>query len=110
MFSLNRFVLVKLCEDVLVADCVNVEKRTKSGENTMVNIRPLIKSVKTDFDGENIRISCVLSADASAFLNPEYVIKALREKLNILSDDDLTKEYYSIMRENAYLADMNEFR
>ncbi|MBE6644361.1 MAG: DUF2344 domain-containing protein [Ruminococcaceae bacterium] len=102
--------LAKLCEDVLVADCVNVEKRTKSGENTMVNIRPLIKSVKTDFDGENIRISCVLSADASAFLNPEYVIKALREKLNILSDDDLTKEYYSIMRENAYLADMNEFR
>ena len=75
-----------------------------------LNIRELIKSASAVFDGDAIRINCVLSADASAFLNPEHVIKALRKSVGILSSENLTEEYYSIMRESAYTDDMSEFR
>ena len=75
-----------------------------------MDIRPLIKSVSATADGDAIRISCVLSADQSAFLNPEYLVKALRERVGVLSNPDLTCEYYSIMREKAYTSDMQEFR
>lgn len=102
--------LSEKCERVLLDECVEVKKRAKSGDEVTVNIRPLIKSAKCVFDGDVIRVSCVLSADPSAYLNPEYVVKALREKCGILADADLTKEYYSVMRENAYFADMSEFR
>ena len=61
-------------------------------------------------DGEEIRIVCLLSADPSAFLNPEYVIKSLRESVGVLSDPCLVNESYSIMREEAYTADMKHFR
>ena len=76
----------------------------------MVDIRPLIRNASAVLDGDFIRISACLSADPATFLNPEYLIKALRDKLGVLSSPDLTKEEYSIMRERAYFADMTEFR
>lgn len=108
--NLASEILAKQCEDTLLSETVEIKKKTKSGSEATVNIRPLIKNASVIFDGEYIRIACTLSADASAFLNPEYIVKALRERCGILSDTDLTKEYYSIMRENAYFADMTEFR
>ena len=102
----------ELCErinEALFLDSVEVEKKTKSGIK-QVNIRPLIKSADAFFDGEEIRIICLLSADPSEFLNPEYVVKYLREKLGILSDPSLVNEYYSVLREKAYTADMQEFK
>lgn len=102
----------ELCErinEALSADNVEVEKRTKSGIK-QVNIRPLIKCADAFFDGEEIRILCLLSADPSEFLNPEYVVKYLQGRLSILSDPCLTNEYYSILREKAYTADMQEFK
>ena len=102
--------IAKKCEAVLLADTVEVEKKTKSGELVLADIRPLIKSASVATDGQEIVISCVLSADASAFLNPEYVVKALKSSCGILSCGDLTVEYYSIMRNAAYCADMSLFR
>ncbi len=102
--------LAKMCEEALLADSVCVEKKTKGGELVLADIRPLIKSASVTSDGQNITVFCVLSADASAFLNPEYVVKALKSRCGILSDNDLTSEYYSIMREAAYSADMSDFR
>ena len=102
----------KLCDKIneaLLCDTVEVEKKTKSGIKT-VNIRPLIKSADAFFDGEEIKILCLLSADPSEFLNPEYLVKYLNDKVGILSAPDLTSEYYSILREKAYTADMKEFR
>ena len=75
-----------------------------------MDIRPLIKEIKAECRGEVIHIDAILSADASSFLNPEYVIKALKAECGILSNPDLTKEYYSIMRTEAFKADMSEFR
>ena len=101
--------LAKKCEEALSTDKIEIEKRSKSGENVSVDIRPLIKSVNVINDGENIRISCILSADPSAYLNPEHIIKVLKARCGILSDSMLTNEWYSIMREAGYLADMTEF-
>jgi hypothetical protein len=59
--------------------------------------------------GGLLHIECVLSADASCFLNPEYVISALKNNVGILANPDITREYYTIMREEAYREDMTDF-
>jgi radical SAM-linked protein len=99
--------MVDRINTLLSGDLIEVQK--KNSED-MMNIRPLIKAASAVGEGESIVISAVLSADPSAFLNPEYVIKALRDGVGILSSDDLTAESYEIMRLNAYFADMSEFR
>ena len=102
----------ELCERInsaLSSDVIEIEKKTKSGIKP-VNIRPLIKSADAFFDGEEIHIVCLLSADPSEFLNPEYLVKYLRESVGVLSDPCLTSEYYLILREEAYTADMKRFR
>ena len=101
--------LEKKCGDLLSAPVIQVEKSTKSGDK-IVDIRPLIKSASVTLSEDIIRINCTLSADQSEFLNPEYIIKALKSATGILSAKDITKEYYTVMRESAYTADMTEFR
>ena len=101
--------MVELCNAVLAEKELPVMKSTKSGD-MIVDIRPLVRSADCTLDGDLLRISAVLSADPSAFLNPEYIIKLLRERCGILCDEDITSESYSIMRERAYLDDMTEFR
>ena len=101
--------LAEACDKLLNSEKIEVLKNTKSGEK-MVDIRPLIRSASAVLDGDMIRISACLSADPSTFLNPEYLIKALRDHLGVLSSPDLMSEEYSIMRERAYFADMTEFR
>ena len=102
--------LAKKCEEALLSERVEVIKKAKSGDMVTLDIRPLIKSVSCALDGEMLRLSCVLSADQSRFLNPELVVKALRKYCGILSNPDLTKEYYTIMRERAYTKNMEIFR
>ena len=102
--------LAEKCREILAAERVEVDKKNKNGDLVTADIRPLIKSLNSVFDGESIRISCVLSADASAFLNPEYIIKVLKKECGILSNENLLCEHYSIMREVAYCEDMSEFR
>lgn len=100
--------LAELCENILHCEKLEVLKKTKSGE-AMVDVAPLIRSASAALDGDLIRISCVLSGDSNCFLNPEYLIKLLRERAGILSDPNLTNEYYSITREKAHKSDMSEF-
>ena len=101
--------LAKFCADVLSSSTLPILKKTKSGE-AVVDIKPLIKSADVTYNEGKILINCVLSADPSAFLNPEYLIKVLRDKCGILSSDDLLAERYTIMRTAAYREDMSEFR
>ena len=102
--------LAAACHDALLKDEVLVTKKAKPREEApVVNIRPLIKEVSAEYREGLIHIDAVLSADASSFLNPEYVVKALRGACGILSNPDLTKEYYTIMRTEAYKADMSAF-
>lgn len=100
--------LVDKISEALAGEKIEVVKKSKKGE-VLTDIRPLIKTADAVLDGSSIRISCVLSADPSGFLNPEYIVKYLRTECGILSSTDLLSEGYAIMRENAYREDMSEF-
>ena len=99
--------LVELCSESLSADSVLVLK--KNSDQTM-DIRPLIKSANVTREENSIVVEAVLSADPSRFLNPEYIVKYLKDKCGLLSHPDLTAEHYEIMRLKAYFEDMTEFR
>ena len=99
--------LVEKCNALLSSPTIEVQK--KNSDKT-ADIRPLIKSASAVRNGDDIVINAILSADPSSFLNPEYVIKALRDGTGILSSSDLTSEGYEIMRLNAYFDDMSDFR
>ena len=99
--------LVDRCNEALSAETVEVVK--KNSDQTM-DIRPLIKSAVAVREGDSIIIDAVLSADPSRFLNPEYIVKYLRDKCGLISSPDLTAEHYEILRLNAYFDDMTEFR
>ena len=91
------------CNEALSQKPLVVLKRTKSGEKD-VDISSQIKSAAVSFDGENIIIDCRLSADSAGFLNPEYLVKVLKEKCGVLSGD-VTKEEYSILRTAVLVGD-----
>ena len=99
--------LVKLCNDSLSMDAVEVQKKNS---DQVINIAHLIKSAEASIVDGKLVIDAVLSADPSAFLNPEYIIKFLKDKCGVLSAEDLTSEYYDILRTNAFFADMTEFK
>ena len=92
----------------LKADVVAVAKKQKP-EDTM-DIKPLIRYATAVYDAGNIRIDCTLSADASSFLNPEYLVKYLRSACGVLSSGNLMAESYAILRHSAYAADMSDYR
>ena len=105
--------LAEKCNELFSRDDVIVEKKTKPNEPLKpLNIKPLIRSISASYDSERgcIAIDAILSSDSSSYLNPEYVVKALRKYIGILSDPDITKEYWSIMRLAAFNADMTPFR
>jgi len=103
--------LAAACERLLNSDSIEIEKKTKPGEPIKsANIAPLIRSASVVFTDGALAVNCCLSADQASFLNPEYVIKALKKYCGILASGNLTAEYYSIMRERAYCLDMSEFR
>ena len=102
--------MAKDAEAALLDTTVMVDKKTKPGEPVKtVDIRPQIKSCECKYFDSRLVLTCVLSSDASSFLNPEYIIKALRNRCGLLSSADLTSEAYTIMREEAYNADMTLF-
>ena len=69
----------------------------------------MIKSASAVLDTGKIRISCILSADSERFLNPEYLVKYLRERAGILTSENLLSESYTVLREKAFLENMESF-
>jgi hypothetical protein len=82
----------------------------KKNSDAVMNIKPLVKSATAEIMDNSLVISAILSADPSAFLNPEYLVNALRSHTGVLSSTDLLSESYTVMRNAAYFADMSEFR
>ncbi|MBE6636095.1 MAG: DUF2344 domain-containing protein [Ruminococcaceae bacterium] len=101
--------LARAAEELFASDSLPVLKKTKSGE-AVVDIKPLIHSASVAYSDFRLALRCILSADSSSFLNPEYVVKLLRERCGILTSPDLLSEHYSILRTDAYRADMSEFK
>ena len=102
--------LAEKVRETLNGDSLMAVKKGKPQDKPkIVDIRPLIRSAKVDRRDTELVIDCILSADASSFLNPEYVVSALRDKLGVMTCPRLTEEYYSIMRLEAYREDMTPF-
>ena len=100
--------LAEKVNEALRADAMPVAKKQKPED--AVDIKPLIRFASAVCDAGNIRIDCTLSADASSFLNPEYLVKYLRAACGVLSSGNLLAESYEILRHSAYAADMSEYR
>ena len=106
-----------LCEDILSAfekikaalssDSLTV---TKKNDDKLIDIKPLMRLYEVTTEDGYIEIYALLSADQSAFLNPEYLVKALKENVGILKEENLMREHYTVMRERAYFDDLSEFR
>lgn len=95
--------LARACEDVLCEAPLCTVKRTKSGERE-VDISAQIRKVSVDFADGRIKIAARLCADSSSFLNPEYLVKILRERCGVLCGDPMC-ESYSILRTAVYAGD-----
>lgn len=90
---------------VLTTSPLTVLKRSKSGEKE-VDIVPLIRSAEAHTEAGGILLRTVVAAGANDNLSPEYLVTALRRRLNILRDN----EEYAIMRTRILDADGKEFR
>ncbi len=86
-----------------------IMKKGKSGIRE-VDVSPMIKDAVCKLDDGKIKLSCVLSSSPSAFLSPELMIKALRQRLEILKEENIAEEGYTVMRTQAYFEDMTAFR
>ncbi len=95
-------------EATLTAPTLEVMKRTKAGD-VLTDIRASVREVSVLYEGGAILIRATLTADSASFLNPEYLISAIRQKHGILLGDRLFDEAYSIRRLCAYAADMTPF-
>ena len=80
------------------AEPIIMTKRSKSGDKE-VNILPMIHSVKAVAADGLIKIRATLRAGNTENLNPEYLIKAMRDRLGVLPEDGSTEEvWYRILR------------
>lgn len=80
----------------MLSGSIEVTKKTKSGQEKTVDIRPQVKSVSLRPDGT---VACVLSASGSEYLNPEIFARALDGG-----------EDYTVTRTGWLKADMSEFK
>ena len=95
-------------KDALKASPLTVLKRTKSGDKD-VDISTYIGDVDATLahDG-SVELKVMIKAENTSFLNPEYLVTALKNSLGILSGS-LLKNTYEIMRTKMYDANMNLF-
>ncbi len=105
----NSEEIANQCNELFAKNEISVLKKTKSGEQN-VDIKPLIHSATAEATGDLVRLNLVLSADQSCFLNPEYIADAIRNNIGILKEENMTDEYYTILRTSAHKSDMSEFR
>ena len=99
----------------LTTSPVTVEKKSKSGLRE-VDIVPLIREITVSLDGESsdtlrtLSIHATLSTAGADYLNPEYVIRVLKDRFSLLCGDPKVEEY-SIIRRRVLLGDgVSEFR
>ena len=86
-----------------------MDKKSKSGIR-QVDITTLIRSLDATVEDGELRIDAVLCVSGANYLNPEYLIRALRDRFGILPEGNVESEY-SILRTNVYLEDgQTEFR
>ena len=102
--------LAEAAEKLLTTSPLIMVKKTKSGEKE-IDITTMIRSVKARYDEESntVKLSAVLKANVGEFLNPEMLMTAMKDYLDMLSHDP-TEEWYTILRTAIHKEDMSLFR
>lgn len=88
---------------------VIVYKRSKSGEGDY-DISSWIKSLSADGEDGEITVKATLTADPEHFLNPEYIVTAIKNLIGYEDDIAPGGDGYSIKRVAVYGANMKKFR
>ena len=90
-------------------ESILVEKKGKGDKLRRVDLKPMMASVSLCFSEETgeIRGRWVLSASASAFLNPELLLDALRQNTSLLGAEEV---FYRFRRREIYAPDLSLFR
>ena len=86
---------------------ITMVKRSKSGEKE-VDITKFIKSLDAKISGNTVEINTIIAAGNTESLNPEYIMTAIRENIDIVGEQSSFS--YRIMRNKVYNADLTEFR
>lgn len=84
---------------------VMILKQTKSSQ-AVTDISENIKSIEACFGEDKITVKAVLTSGNNDYLNPEYVMKVIGEKVS----DELLKTDYRIMRKQIYDINGSVFR
>ena len=87
---------------------LNVVKKTKSGVRE-VDIGKGIRKLSIEQIEGGVQIRAVLAANSAEFLNPELLVRVLKERTGILSGDPV-RETYSILRVESYTEELTAFR
>ena len=96
------------CKEVLAGKPLVVNKFTKSGEKD-IDISPSVFDVEASYtEYGKAEIDLMIYSENGSFLNPEYLISALKDKLGILRGD-LLKNKYSVVRTCIYDENKNVF-
>ena len=95
--------------ELLEREEINILKKSKKGE-LVVNIRPLVKEYSLSTEGDTAVLDCVLDGSQTSFLNPENLVKAIKENTGLLPEGRFATEYYTVMKLDAYREDMSKFR
>ena len=92
----------RVCAEIgeMFASPVVMLKRSKSGEKEC-DISPLVKRASAELRDGVLYVTAVTSASGENYLNPEYVARAIDERLGISSPES----YHVIMRNKLYTAD-----
>lgn len=82
-----------------------VLKRSKSGDK-LTDIKPLIKKIDAKFVDNMLNIDCMLCVSSAEYLNPEYIVNIVYEKLGLSKDNYSQGSGYEIIRRDLFAADM----
>ena len=83
-------------------------KKSKSGEKE-VDITAFIKNLSVSSQNGEMTINVILSAGSTENLNPEYIVTAIKNSLDIFSADP-QNESYRIFRNKVYDKYLIEFK
>ncbi len=75
-------------------------KRTKSGEKE-TDISPMVLRISSATEEGSLTVNVTTSVDSEKYLNPEYVIRAIKERVGAICEDAA----YIVTRSEFYLAD-----
>lgn len=86
------------CHAALVARPITVYKRTKAGSRD-VDVSPAIIEASASYLSEvnEVLLTLHLRAEGGSFLNPDYIVKYIKERTGILTGDT-AKEWYTVVR------------